>query len=34
MGSKGRDFVLDNFSWDACALKMLEVYREALVAFA
>jgi glycosyltransferase involved in cell wall biosynthesis len=29
MGSKGRKFVVDNFSWDICAQKMLNVYREA-----
>jgi glycosyltransferase involved in cell wall biosynthesis len=29
MGSKGREFVSDNFSWDVCAQKMLQVYREA-----
>ena len=32
MGSKGRKFVVDNFSWDACAQKMLQVYREASAA--
>jgi len=30
MGSKGRKFVVDNFSWDVCAQKMLNVYREAV----
>jgi len=34
MGSKGRKYVVDNFSWDVCAQKMLKVYREALVAVA
>ena len=29
MGSRGRRFVVDNFSWDACAQKMLRVYQEA-----
>lgn len=29
MGEKGRDFVVDHFSWDICAKKMLRVYREA-----
>lgn len=29
MGYKGREFVADNFSWDICARKMLQVYREA-----
>jgi len=29
MGSKGRKFASDNFSWDVCAQKMLQVYREA-----
>jgi len=29
MGGKGREFVTDNFSWDICARKMLQVYREA-----
>ncbi|MBN1244553.1 glycosyltransferase family 4 protein [Candidatus Bathyarchaeota archaeon] len=29
MGSKGREFVSDNFSWDVCAQRMLQVYREA-----
>jgi glycosyltransferase involved in cell wall biosynthesis len=32
MGSKGREFVSDNFSWDVCAQKMLMVYREAAAA--
>jgi len=30
MGRKGREFVMDNFSWDICAQKMLQVYRETL----
>jgi len=30
MGVKGREFVSNNFSWDVCAQKMLQVYREAL----
>jgi glycosyltransferase involved in cell wall biosynthesis len=34
MGSKGREFVSDNFSWDVCAQRMLQVYREALAAVA
>jgi glycosyltransferase involved in cell wall biosynthesis len=34
MGSKGRKFVVDNFSWDVCAQRMLQVYREALAAVA
>jgi glycosyltransferase involved in cell wall biosynthesis len=34
MGSKGRKFVVDNFSWDVCAQKMLQVYREAFAAVA
>jgi glycosyltransferase involved in cell wall biosynthesis len=29
MGGKGREFVTSNFSWDICAGKMLQVYREA-----
>jgi len=32
MGGKGREFVSDNFSWDICAQRMLQVYREAAVA--
>jgi glycosyltransferase involved in cell wall biosynthesis len=32
MGVKGREFVSNNFSWDICAQKMLQVYREALSA--
>jgi glycogen(starch) synthase len=31
MGAKGRQFVLENFTWDICAKKMLNVYHEALV---
>jgi glycosyltransferase involved in cell wall biosynthesis len=30
MGSNGRKFVKNNFSWDICAQKMLQVYQEAL----
>jgi phosphatidylinositol alpha-1,6-mannosyltransferase len=30
MGRKGRVFVSSNFSWDVCAQRMLQVYREAL----
>ena len=30
MGNKGREFVSNNFSWDICAQRMLQVYREAL----
>ncbi len=30
MGSSGRRFVTENFTWDICAQRMLEVYREAL----
>ncbi|MBN1357434.1 glycosyltransferase family 4 protein, partial [Candidatus Bathyarchaeota archaeon] len=29
MGGKGREFVSTNFSWDICAERMLQVYREA-----
>jgi glycosyltransferase involved in cell wall biosynthesis len=29
MGIKGRKFVLENFSWDVCAQKLLEIYQEA-----
>ena len=29
MGIKGRKFVLENFSWDVCAQKMLKIYQEA-----
>jgi len=34
LGCRGREFVVDNFSWDICAQKMLHVYREALAAVA
>jgi len=34
MGKKGREFVSNNFSWDVCAQRMLQVYREALSAVA
>jgi glycogen synthase len=30
MGAAGRKFVVENFTWDICAQKMLAVYREAL----
>jgi glycosyltransferase involved in cell wall biosynthesis len=30
MGSKGREFVSSRFSWDVCAQRMLQVYREAM----
>ncbi len=30
MGSNGRNFVTENFTWNICAQKMLQVYREAL----
>jgi len=30
MGASGRKFVVDNFTWDICAQKMLEVYRGVL----
>jgi glycosyltransferase involved in cell wall biosynthesis len=30
MGLKGREFVSNNYSWDVCARRMLEVYHEAL----
>ena len=29
MGSSGRDFVINNFSWDICSQKMFQVYSEA-----
>ena len=32
MGFNGRKFVTENFTWDICAQKMLNVYREALAA--
>jgi glycosyltransferase involved in cell wall biosynthesis len=34
MGSKGRKFIVDNFSWDICAQKLCQVYQEALAASA
>jgi glycosyltransferase involved in cell wall biosynthesis len=34
MGDKGREFVSQRFSWDICAQRMLQVYREALSAVA
>jgi glycosyltransferase involved in cell wall biosynthesis len=34
MGSKGREFVSHNFSWDVCAQRMMQVYREALASVA
>jgi glycosyltransferase involved in cell wall biosynthesis len=30
MGANGRRFVIENFTWDICAQKMLNVYHEAL----
>jgi len=30
IGAKGRGFVMENFTWDICAQKMLKVYRDAL----
>jgi glycosyltransferase involved in cell wall biosynthesis len=30
MGTQGRELVLQEFTWDICARKMLDVYREAL----
>jgi glycosyltransferase involved in cell wall biosynthesis len=30
MGSNGRRFVIENYTWDICAQKMLTVYHEAL----
>lgn len=30
MGRRGREFVSNNVTWDICAQKMLEIYREAL----
>ncbi len=30
MGSNGRRYVAENYTWDICARKMLSVYREAL----
>lgn len=32
MGSNGRKFVMDNFSWDVCSQKLFQVYQEALAA--
>ena len=32
MGGKGRKFIENNFSWDVCAQKLLQVYREAIAA--
>ncbi len=32
MGGKGREFVSKNFSWDVCAQKMIQIYREAISA--
>jgi glycosyltransferase involved in cell wall biosynthesis len=34
MGNRGREFVVNNFSWDVCAQRMLRVYREANALFA
>ena len=30
MGTNGRKFIVDNFTWNICAKKMLNVYQEAL----
>lgn len=30
MGTRGREFVSEHFSWRSCAEKMLQIYREAL----
>ena len=30
MGSRGRNFVLNKFSWDVCAQRIFQVYREAV----
>jgi glycosyltransferase involved in cell wall biosynthesis len=30
MGAEGRRFIVENFTWDICAQKMLNVYNEAL----
>ncbi len=30
MGANGRKFVVENFTWDICAQKMLNVYQEAM----
>jgi glycosyltransferase involved in cell wall biosynthesis len=32
MGKEGRSFVEESFSWEACAERMLQVYREAISA--
>jgi glycosyltransferase involved in cell wall biosynthesis len=32
MGSSGRKFIADNFSWDVCSQKLFQVYEEALAA--
>ena len=32
MGTEGRKFIVENFTWDICAQKMLSVYHEALSA--
>jgi glycosyltransferase involved in cell wall biosynthesis len=32
MGSIGRKFVVDNFSWDVCSQKLFQVYQEAIAA--
>jgi len=34
MGNEGREFVSNNFSWDICAQRMLQVYSEAVSAVA
>ncbi len=34
MGVEGREFVSNNFSWDICAQRMLQVYHEAVSAVA
>ena len=34
IGSKGREFVSSNFSWDVCATRMMQVYQEALASVA
>ena len=34
MGSNGRKFVVENFSWDICAQKLYKVYQEAQAAVA
>ena len=31
MGVSGRKFIVDNFTWDICSQKMLQVYREVLL---